>query len=93
MVVVLNLVVIGGVIINYLCYEMCCVDMVIGVFYKFDLQKIKCVLCEMLEKDFCIFKDLDMIIGVLMLVDLLINFVVCLWCKILDYWVVYFDLM
>ncbi|MCX9599691.1 small-conductance mechanosensitive channel MscS [Vibrio cholerae] len=93
MVVVPNSAVIGGAITNYSRHETRRVDMVIGVSYKSDLQKTKRVLRETLEKDPRILKDPDMTIGVLMLADSSINFVVRPWCKTSDYWAVYFDSM
>lgn len=80
----------GDNIINYTAKEIRRVDIVAGVSYKDDLDKVKRVLEDILAKDKRILKDPAPVIGVLALADSSVDFVVRPWVKTADYWNVFF---
>lgn len=80
-------------IINYSAAETRRVDLVIGVGYEDNLDKVKKVLTEILEKESRVLKNPGYSIGVLELGDSSVNFAVRPWVKTEDYWNVYFYLM
>jgi small conductance mechanosensitive channel len=82
----------GDVITNYSAKETRCVDLVVGVSYGDDLQKVEKVLRDVLSKDERVLKDPAPTVGVLALADSSVNFVVRPWVKTGDYWSVYFEL-
>ena len=77
-------------IVNYTVKEIRRVDIVAGVSYGDDLDKVKKVLSEILAKDDRILKDPPPTIGVLELAESSINFAVRPWVKTADYWDVFF---
>lgn len=77
-------------IINYSAKECRRVDLVAGVSYSDDLDKVKNLLKEILDEDERILKDPEPTIGVLELADSSVNFAVRPWVKTADYWDVYF---
>lgn len=81
----------GDNIINYSANDTRRIDLVIGVSYGDDLQKVKQVLEDILSKDSRILKDPEPTIAVSELADSSVNFVVRPWVKTGDYWSVYFD--
>lgn len=81
----------GDNIINYSANETRRVDLIIGVSYGDDLQKVKQVLEDILAKDSRVLKDPKPTIAVSQLADSSVNFVVRPWVKTGDYWSVYFD--
>ena len=81
----------GDNIINYSAKETRRVDMVIGVSYSDDLQKVRQILEDILAKDDRVLKDPAPTIGVLELADSSVNFACRPWVKTADYWNVYFD--
>lgn len=81
----------GGNITNFSAKETRRVDLVIGVSYQDDLQKVKEVLADILDKDERVLKDPEWTIGVVALADSSIDFAVRPWVKAADYWGVYFD--
>jgi small conductance mechanosensitive channel len=80
----------GDNIVNYTAKEIRRVDIVAGVSYKDDLEKVKNVLADILEKDDRVLKDPAPTIGVLELADSSVNFVVRPWVKTENYWDVFF---
>jgi small conductance mechanosensitive channel len=78
-------------IVNYTTKGQRRVDMVAGVSYSDDLDKVRKVLEGLLSEDSRILKDPAPTIGVLELADSSVNFVVRPWVKSEDYWDVFFD--
>ena len=66
------------------------VDMVVGVSYEDDLKKTKQVITDVLAADEKVLKDPAPTVAVSELADSSVNFVVRPWCKVADYWDVYF---
>lgn len=91
-VIVPNGQVMGGTITNYSANPQRRVDLVAGVSYDANLEKVHEVLADVLSKDERILKDPAPTIGVLALADSSVNFAVRPWVKSGDYWNVYFDL-
>lgn len=78
-------------IVNYSAKDQRRIDIVAGVSYRDDLDKVRRVLEGILAEDDRILKDPAPTIGVLALADSSINFAVRPWVKTSDYWAVYFD--
>ena len=91
-IIVPNAKILGDTITNYSAKESRRVDLVIGVSYSDDLQKVESVLKDVLSKDERILKDPPPTIAVLELADSSVNFAVRPWVKTGNYWGVYFDL-
>ncbi len=68
------------------------VDLVVGVSYDDDLQKVKDVLSKIVSADERVLKDKDVVIAVSELADSSVNLVVRPWVKTEDYWPVYWHL-
>ncbi len=68
------------------------IDMVVGVSYNDDLQKVTKVLEKIVESDERILKDPAVTIAVSELADSSVNFVVRPWVASSDFWAVKFDL-
>ncbi|MGW8183330.1 MAG: mechanosensitive ion channel family protein [Burkholderiales bacterium] len=81
----------GDNIVNYSAKEQRRIDIVAGVSYGDDLDKVRKVLEQILAEDARILKDPAPTIGVLALADSSINFAVRPWVKTGNYWSVYFD--
>ncbi len=81
----------GDNIINYSAKDQRRVDIVAGVSYSDDLDKVRKVLEQILAEDERILKDPSPTIGVLELADSSVNFAVRPWAKTSDYWDVFFD--
>ncbi|MDG5817147.1 mechanosensitive ion channel [Chitinispirillales bacterium ANBcel5] len=79
-------------IINYTAREIRRVDIIAGVSYSDDLDKVKRVLKEILDSDERVLEEPAPVIGVLELGDSSVNFVVRPWTKTTDYWNVFFSL-
>lgn len=77
-------------IVNYSAKEMRRIDMVAGVSYGDDLDKVKKILVDILANDQRILQDPAPTIGVLELASSSVNFAVRPWAKTADYWDVYF---
>ena len=82
----------GDNIINYSSEPERRLDLVFGVGYGDDLQKVKQVILDVLSQDGRILSNPAPSIGVLELADSSVNFAVRPWVKTADYWPVYFDL-
>jgi small conductance mechanosensitive channel len=80
----------GDNIINYTAKDCRRVDIVAGVSYGDDLDKVRNVLENILSSDDRILKDPAPMIGVLELANSSVNFVVRPWVKTADYWDVFF---
>lgn len=91
-IIIPNAKVLGDNITNYSAKETRRVDMVIGVGYSDDLQKVEQVLQDVLSKDARVLGDPAPTIAVMELADSSVNFAVRPWVKTADYWAVYFDL-
>jgi len=81
----------GDNIVNYSANETRRVDLVVGVSYEDDLDKVRAVTKQVLSGDARILKEPEPTIAVLELADSSVNFVVRPWVKTADYWDVYFD--
>lgn len=79
-------------IINYSAKEQRRIDIVAGVSYSDDLDKVNKVLQQILAADSRILQDPAPTIGVLELGNSSINFAVRPWVNTADYWPVYFSL-
>ena len=90
-VIVPNAKITGDNIVNYSANDKRRLDIVAGVSYGDDLDKVRGVLRSILDEDERILKDPAPTIGVLALADSSINFAVRPWVKTSDYWAVYFD--
>ena len=80
----------GDNIVNYTAKDCRRVDIVAGVGYGDDLDKVRNVLEDILSGDERILKDPAPTIGVLELADSSVNFAVRPWVKTEDYWDVFF---
>jgi small conductance mechanosensitive channel len=67
------------------------VDMVFGVSYSDDIDKVKSVISEVIAKDERILQDPAPQVALSALADNSVNFVVRPWAKSADHWPVYFD--
>lgn len=82
----------SGTIVNYSAKDTRRVDMVFGVAYGDDLDKVRQVITQVLSEDDRVLAEPEPVIGVLALADSSVNFAVRPWVKSADYWAVYFDL-
>jgi len=91
-VIIPNAKLMGDNIINYSAEDKRRVDLVIGVSYSDDLQKVRKVLEDVLSKNNQVLEDPAPTIGVLELGDNSVNFAVRPWVKTEEYWDVFFAL-
>ena len=91
-VIVPNSQIMGGIITNYSANETRRIDMVIGVSYDDDLDKVRNTLEELIAAEDRILEDPPHMIAVSALADSSVNFVVRPWVKTSDYWSVTCDL-
>ncbi len=80
----------GDNIINYSAKDTRRVDMVFGVGYSDDLQKVRQILEDVLAKDDRVLQNPAPTIGVVELADNSVNFVCRPWVNTGDYWPAYF---
>jgi small conductance mechanosensitive channel len=85
-VIVPNSQIMGGIITNYSANETRRIDMVIGVSYDDDLDKVRNTLEELIAAEDRILEDPPHTIAVSALADSSVNFVVRPWVKTSDYW-------
>ncbi len=90
LVIIPNSKVTGDNIVNYSAKDTRRVDMVFGVSYDDDVDKVKALIADELGKDERILKDPAPIVGLVELADSSVNFVVRPWVKTADYWDVFF---
>jgi len=91
-VIVPNSQIMDSIITNYSANDTRRVDMVIGVSYDDDLDKVRSTIEELVAAEDRILKDPACTIAVSALADSSVNFVVRPWVKTSDYWAVMFDL-
>ena len=81
-----------SIITNYSTNDRRRVDLVVGVSYEDDLDKVRKTLEELVAADDRILDDPAVTIAVSELADSSVNFIVRPWVKTADYWGVHFDL-
>ena len=91
-VIVPNGQVMGSIITNYSTNDTRRVDMVIGVSYDDDLDKVRATLEELIAADDRVLAEPAHKIAVSELADSSVNFIVRPWVKSEDYWGVMFDM-
>ncbi|MGB5624404.1 MAG: mechanosensitive ion channel domain-containing protein [Woeseiaceae bacterium] len=91
-VIVPNSQIMNSIITNYSANDTRRVDMVLGVSYDDDLDKVRQTIQELVAADERILADPECKIAVSALADSSVNFVVRPWVKTSDYWGVLFDL-
>lgn len=91
-VIVPNSQIMNSVITNYSANDTRRIDMVVGVSYKDDLDKVRKTLEELVAADDRILEDPACKIAVSELADSSVNFIVRPWVKTEDVWNVRFDL-
>lgn len=91
-IIVPNAKITGENITNYSARDTRRMDLILGVSYSDDLQKVKEVLKDILTSDDRILKDPAPTIGVLELADSSVNFAVRPWVQTADYWTIFFDM-
>jgi small conductance mechanosensitive channel len=91
-VIVPNAQIMGSIITNYSANDTRRVDMVIGVSYDDDLDKVRSTLEELVAAEDRILDDPKCKIAVSALADSSVNFVVRPWVNSSDYWGVMFDM-
>ncbi len=91
-VIVPNSQIMDSVITNYSANDTRRVDMVVGVSYSDDLDKVRSTIQELVAADQRILAEPACTIAVSALADSSVNFVVRPWVKTPDYWGVMFDL-
>lgn len=91
-VIIPNSQIMGTTITNYSANETRRVDLVVGVSYSDDLDKVRKELESLVAADDRILDDPAVTIAVSELADSSVNFVLRPWVKTADYWGVYFGL-
>jgi small conductance mechanosensitive channel len=91
-IIVPNSQIMGTTITNYSANDTRRVDLVVGVSYSDDIDKVRKELQDLVAADDRILDDPAVTIAVSELADSSVNFVVRPWVKTADYWGVYFDL-
>lgn len=91
-VIVPNSQIMGTTITNYSANDTRRVDLVVGVSYGDDIDKVRKELQDLVAADDRILDDPAVTIAVSELADSSVNFVVRPWVQTADYWGVYFDL-
>ncbi len=91
-IVVPNAQIMDSIITNYSANDTRRVDMIIGVSYDDNLDKVRDTLRELVNADSRIMQDPECLIAVAELADSSVNFFVRPWVKSSDYWAVKFDL-
>lgn len=91
-IVVPNAQIMGSIITNYSANDTRRVDMVVGVSYEDDIDKVRATIKELIAADERILSDPECLIAVAELADSSVNFNVRPWVKSADYWGVKFDL-
>ncbi len=82
----------AGTITNYSANDTRRIDLVAGVSYADDLDKVRRILQEIVAADSRVLAEPAPTIAVSELADSSVNFVVRPWVSSADYWAVYFDL-
>lgn len=82
----------NGSCINYSAFEERRVDMIFSADYTSDIDKVKALLVEIVNKHPKIFSDPKPVVRLQSLAASSIDFTVRVWCKTSDYWDVYYDI-
>ncbi|MBN2282821.1 MAG: mechanosensitive ion channel [Deltaproteobacteria bacterium] len=82
----------GDIIINYTAEKTRRLDLVFGVSYGDDLQKVKKVLLDILAAEPRVLKEPAPMVAIVELADSSVNFAVRPWIKSADYWDLFFAL-
>lgn len=82
----------AGTITNFSARDTRRLDLVFGVSYGDDLDKVKRVIREVLANETRLLPEPEPLVGVLSLGDSSVNFAVRPWVKSSEYWPVFFDL-
>ena len=91
-IIIPNAQVTSDTITNYSARDTRRLDLVFGVSYTDDLDKVKRVIGEVLAEEPRLLKDPEPLVGLLELGDSSVNFAVRPWVKSSEYWPVFFDL-
>ncbi len=91
-IIVPNSQIMNSIITNYSANDTRRVDMVVGVSYDDDLDKVRSTIEELVSADDRILEEPACTIAVSALADSSVNFAVRPWVKTADYWGVMFDL-
>jgi small conductance mechanosensitive channel len=91
-IIVPNSQIMDSIITNYSANDTRRVDLVFGVSYDDDLDKVRSILEELIAADDRILDEPAHLIAVSELADSSVNFYVRPWVNTSDYWAVYFDL-
>ncbi len=91
LIIVPNSKIMGDTITNYSAQETRRVDLVAGVGYDEDIDRVKGILLKILADDARILSDPAPFVGLLEMADSSLNFTVRAWVKSGDYWNVFFD--
>ena len=91
-IIVPNSQIMGSIITNYSAHDTRRVDMIVGVSYDDDLDKVRKVLEELIAAEGRILDDPAHTIAVSELADSSVNFIVRPWVKSGDYWGVMLDM-
>lgn len=67
------------------------VDLTIGISYSSDIPKAKKVLVDMMQNNSLVLQNPTPMAAVVELADSSVNLVVRPWCKVEDYWAIYFE--
>lgn len=87
-----NSVLTGSCIINYTAMETRRVDITFSVGYESDIENVKSVILETVNKSPLILKDPKPIARLIKCGDSSLDFTVRAWCKTKDYWDAYFEI-
>lgn len=79
-------------IINYTVTDHVRMDLIFGVAYKSDIDKVKEICMDVISKDQRVMKDPKPFVGVHEHGASSVNFAVRPWVKVKDYWPIYFDI-
>lgn len=81
----------NGSVVNYSAEGQLRVDLKIGIAYASDIPKAKELLLQMLKENPLVLEDPAPMTAVAELADSSVNLAVRPWCKVADYWNVYFE--
>lgn len=84
--------IVGDNIVNFNARKTRRIEIVVGVSYHDDIDKVKAVLTRLIESDSRVLKDPAPLIAVLALAENSVNFAVRPWVKASDYWDLFFFL-
>ncbi|MDO9578198.1 MAG: mechanosensitive ion channel [Candidatus Cloacimonadales bacterium] len=92
-IVIPNSQIMNGTITNYTSEATRRVDLTFGVGYGSEIQKVKDILFEIIDKHELIMKEPQPFVRLAEMGNSSLNFKLRAWVKTEDYWTVYFDLM